>query len=384
LHYSLIYNLLLVTTNYYDLQTQKKTVDTSDRTSELKAFDDTKAGVKGLLDAGVKTIPRIFHSRSQPNVDQREGGDDDARFSIPTIDLQGGKIQADSALRAEVMEKVRHACEKWGFFQVVNHGIPVNVLDEVIRGIREFHEQDSELKKEFYTRTPGKKVYYHSNYDLYQASSTDWRDTLGCFMAPNPPKPEELPSVCRDIVIEYSKHVMEVGLTLFEILSESLGLNPNHLKDMNCAEGLLLLGHCYPACPEPDLTFGASKHTDGTFITILLQDQVGGLQALYENQWVNVPPMYGALVVNVGDLLQLITNDKFISLAHRVRAKNVGPRTSVASFFRSERNTKVFGPIKELLSEENPQIYQEVDIKDYVRYYYSEGKENSPLLHFKL
>lgn len=84
------------------------------------------------------------------------------------------------------------------------------------------------------------------------------------------------------------------------------------------------------------------------------------------------------------NFVQLITNDKFISLAHRVRAKNVGPRTSVASFFRSERNTKVFGPIKELLSEENPQIYQEVDIKDYVRYYYSEGKENYPLLHFKL
>ncbi|KAK9931078.1 hypothetical protein M0R45_018373 [Rubus argutus] len=359
-------------------------VSTSDRTSELKAFDDTKAGVKGLHDAGLTKIPRIFHSISQPSVDQREGSDGDAEFSIPIIDLQGIIHGSDAALRAEVIEKVRYACEKWGFFQVVNHGIAANVLDEIIQGIREFHEQDSEIKKEFFTRTSGKKVYYLSNYDLYQSSSADWRDTFYCFMVPNPPKPEELPSVCREIVIEYSKHVMALGLTLFEILSEALGLNPNQLKDMNCAEGLVLKGHYYPACPEPELTLGISKHTDRGFITILLQDQVGGLQVLYENQWVDVPPMHGALVINVGDLLQLITNDKFISVVHRVRVKNVGPRTSVTSFFRSEGNSKFFRPIKELLSEENPQIYQEVDMKDYMRYHYSEGKETSPLVHFKL
>ncbi|KAK9943670.1 hypothetical protein M0R45_009271 [Rubus argutus] len=94
--------------------------------------------------------------------------------------------------------------------------------------------------------------------------------------------------------------------------------------------------------------------------------------------------MHGALVVNVGDLLQLITNDKFIGVVHRVRATNVGPRTSAASFFISEGNSRVFGPIKELLSEENPPIYQEIEMNDYVRYHYSAGKETSPLVHFKL
>ncbi|KAM3356531.1 hypothetical protein P3S68_023245 [Capsicum galapagoense] len=71
---------------------------------------------------------------------------------------------------------------------------------------------------------------------------------------------------------------------------------------------------------------GTSKHSDGDFITVVLQDHVGGLQVLHQNQWVDVPPSPGALVVNIGDLLQLISNDKYISVEHRVLANKVGPR----------------------------------------------------------
>lgn len=97
---------------------------------------------------------------------------------------------------------------------------------------------------------------------------------------------------------------MRLGSCLFEVLSEALGLGSNHLEEMGCAEGLAVLSHYYPPCPEPELTFGTSKHSDNDFLTVLLQDQIGGLQVLYEDQWVDVPPVPGALVVNVGDLLQ--------------------------------------------------------------------------------
>ena len=111
--------------------------------------------------------------------------------------------------------------------------------------------------------------------------------------------------ICRDIVAEYSKQVKALGTTIFELLSEALGLDPSYLEEMDCTKALYVMGQYYPKCPEPELTMGISKHTDCDFITILLQDQIGGLQVLHENHWVNAPPVRGALVVNIGDILQV-------------------------------------------------------------------------------
>ncbi|GMH29209.1 hypothetical protein Nepgr_031052 [Nepenthes gracilis] len=274
-----------------------------DRMTELKAFDETKAGVKGILDAGVTKLPRIFVNEQSLPLDQLPvvGGDAQAE-GIPVIDLDG--VSDDPAKRKEIVKEILDACGSWGFFQIINHGIPQSMLDEIRDGVRKFHELPTAAKQAYYTREPGKKFSYFSNYYLYKGPVTNWRDTIIANMAPNPVDPEDFPEVCRDIIIEYSKKVKRLGHMLFELFSEGMGLSPNHLTDMDCEEEMLLLGHYYPRCPEPEKAIGINNHKDNDFLTILLQDFVGGLQVLQEDKWVDVPYVPGALVINTGDLLQ--------------------------------------------------------------------------------
>ncbi|KAG7568854.1 Oxoglutarate/iron-dependent dioxygenase [Arabidopsis thaliana x Arabidopsis arenosa] len=359
---------------------------TNDRASEVKAFDEMKIGVKGLVDTGVTQIPRIFH---HPHLNLTDSNLllSSTTMVIPTIDLKGGVFNESTVTREIVVPMIRDAVEKFGFFQVINHGIPIDVMEKMKDGIRGFHEQDSDVRKKFYTRDITKKVKYNTNFDLYSSPSANWRDTLSCFMSPDVPKTEDLPDICGEIMLEYSKRVMKLGELIFELLSEALGLDPNHLKEMDCTKGLLMLSHYYPPCPEPDLTFGTSQHSDRSFLTILLQDHIGGLQVLQNGYWVDVPPVPGALLVNLGDLLQLMTNDKFLSVEHRVLAnRGEEPRISVASFFvHPLPSLRVYGPIKKLLSVQNLPKYRDTTVSEYTNHYMARGLDGkSVLLDFKI
>lgn len=174
------------------------------RESELKALDESKSGVKGVVDGGnLVKIPRIF-IHEQQRLHKYSTRSSDSKVSIPVVDVGGltNDIEDGSKNRGRIIDQVGDACEKWGFFQVVNHGIPESVLEAMIDGVRGFHEQDAEVKKSFYTRDAmNKKVVYNTNFDLYQTPATQWRDTLTCVVAPCRPDPQDLPAVCRYVII---------------------------------------------------------------------------------------------------------------------------------------------------------------------------------------
>ncbi|RZB99267.1 Cell division control protein 48-like E isoform B [Glycine soja] len=160
--------------------------------SEIKAFDDSKTGVQGLVENGVTKVPLMFYCENS-NLNDGVTNASNSKISIPIIDLTG--IHDDPILRDHVVGKVRYACEKWGFFQVINHGIPTQVLDEMIKGTCRFHQQDAKVRKEYYTHKVSQKVAYLSNYTLFEDPSADWRDTLAFSLAPHPPEAEEFPAV---------------------------------------------------------------------------------------------------------------------------------------------------------------------------------------------
>ncbi|MBA0857462.1 hypothetical protein Goshw_012809 [Gossypium schwendimanii] len=351
-----------------------------DRTKELKQFDDTKTGVKGLVDSGILNVPKIF-VRPAEDLAADELNSSQKTIEVPVIDLSN---IGDSIRRKEIVNEVKIASGEWGFFQVINHGIPLSVLDEMIEGIRLFNEQDLELKKEMYSRDSAKKVKFHSNFDLYTSKTADWRDTLQLTFLDSDPDPSQMPPVCRKSTMEYFKHMKRLGEALFELLSEALGLQPDHLNSIGCSKGCSTVTHYYPPCPQPELTLGVRKHADAGILTVLLQNHMGGLQVLHDSQWFDVHPTRGGLVINVGDLLQVLSNNKFKSVKHRAISSHVGPRISVACFFSGHASLldKPFGPIKKLISEANPPRYEEFLLKEYFAKFFASSLDSKPPIDY--
>ncbi|CAN0842407.1 1-aminocyclopropane-1-carboxylate oxidase homolog 4 [Linum grandiflorum] len=270
-----------------------------DRQKEVRDFDESKLGVKGLVDTGISTIPRFFiHKNFKPPAAK----DDDNDVVIPTIDLSGVDLPER---RAKIAEQISDASRQLGFFQIVNHEIPVETLDRFVGAVRGFHELPKEEKAKLYHREFGRGVSFFSNIDLLHSQAASWRDTLQMRLGPELPDLESIPEICRNEVIEWSESSKRVAELLMELLCEGLGLKSKALKERRFLESRVMVGHYYPYCPQPDLTVGIASHTDPGALTLLLQDQVGGLQVKSGEKWVDVDPVRGALVVNIGDLLQV-------------------------------------------------------------------------------
>nr|XP_028958455.1 1-aminocyclopropane-1-carboxylate oxidase homolog 3-like [Malus domestica] len=166
---------------------------------EMKKFDETKAGVKGLVDSGVTKLPRMFKHPPEdlPSPNHNNGI---SNRQVPVIDLEDVE---DSEMRSKIINDLRKAAEEWGFFQIVNHSVPLGVMDDVLKGIRRFHEQPQEAKEVWYSRDFTKKVNFVSNAEFKVSLPACWRDTLSCKVLEDEHNFEAIPEICRAEIKEY-------------------------------------------------------------------------------------------------------------------------------------------------------------------------------------
>lgn len=190
--------------------------------------------------------------------------------------------------------------------------------------------------------------------------------------------------VRRDQVLEYINWTKPVIRKLLNILLSGIKVkNFDESKESALMGSPVVTLLHYPICPNPDLAAGAGRHSDVSSITVLLQDEVGGLyvREAENDKWIHVTPVKGALVVNIGDVLQIMSNDRYKSIEHRVFVSGSKNRVSVPIFVNPSPNA-VIGPLPEVLEDGEKPLYKEVVYSDYFSYFFSKGHDGKKTIDF--
>lgn len=273
--------------------------------------------------------------------------------------------------RGATMERIKDACENWGFFELVNHEISHDLLDTVERMTKEHYKKCMEQRF--------KEMVASKALEGVEAEITDmdWESTFFLRHLPvsNISQVPDLDHEYRKIMKEFAAKLEKLAEELLDLLCENLGLEKGYLKNAFHGSKGPNFGtkvSNYPPCPNPDLIKGLRAHTDAGGIILLFQDdKVSGLQLLKDGEWVDVPPMRHSIVINLGDQLEVITNGKYKSVLHRVIAQTDGNRMSLASFY-NPGNDAVIYPAPALLEKEateKEQVYPKFVFDDYMKLY---------------
>ena len=271
--------------------------------------------------------------------------------TMPRIDL--APFLAGSGVEA-VAHEIDAACREFGFFTVVNHGVDPALCSRVAELAREFFALPETEKArvamihggrawrgwfplhgELTSGAPDHKEGYYFGRDL---DPTDPRVVAGLPLH-GPNLWPEAPSALRPVLTEYLRALESVGRHLVRAISIGLGLGPDTLTNHWFRDPVILLRlfHYPPPDPGPPdhgaPNHGVGEHTDYGFLTMLWQDQQGGLEVRTNAGWVPVPPEPEVFVCNIGDMLERLTAGRYRSTPHRVRSPQDGERISIPFFF---------------------------------------------------
>ncbi|XVE90466.1 hypothetical protein DITRI_Ditri20bG0080200 [Diplodiscus trichospermus] len=325
-------------------------------------------GVKGLSEMGLRAHPKRY---IQPLEERMCMTNILAQETIPIIDMSNWKDP-------DVAKSICDAASKWGFFQIVNHAVPVEVLENVKDATYKFFGLPAEVKNKYSKdQSPSNNVRFGTSFSPQAEKALEWKDYLSLFYASQEKASALWPPVCRDQVLDYMKKSEVVIKQLLQVLMK--GLNVNEIDE---TKESLLMGsmrtnlNYYPICPNPELTVGVGRHSDVSTLTILLQDQIGGLfvRGNQGDNWIHVPPIKGSLVINVGDALQILSNGRYRSVEHRVVANGSKNRISVPIFV-NPRPRDIIGPLPELIESGEKPIYKQVLYSDYVKHFFRKAHD---------
>jgi isopenicillin N synthase-like dioxygenase len=277
---------------------------------------------------------------------------------IPIIDFAGVRARDPAALRAAA-RAVHQACAGVGFFYIVGHGVPSNVIETAAQAARRFFAFGPEAKQSVAANANHRGFHAKGDALMYGASKPDAKEfySVGLELNADDPSvrageplrgPNNWPSFMpelRPALYGYFEEMAACGADLLRVVALSLGLDeaffaPRYTKPLQRTQIIY-----YP--PQPPKSeaeeFGVAPHSDYGCITLLWQDDNGGLQvrSVASKSWIDAPPIPGTLVINVGDLLARWTNGRFSSTHHRVINRSGRERYSIATFFDPNFSTIV-------------------------------------------
>ncbi|KAF6163350.1 hypothetical protein GIB67_025214 [Kingdonia uniflora] len=291
--------------------------------------------------------------------------------SIPVIDLDGIDNAITSNRRESAVHDIASACVEWGFFlQIVNHGVKASLMKEMLRVADGFFSLTCEEKMKYASNNVMDPVRYGTSLNTSAPHQLHWRDYLRHFGHPLENSyhlwPENPPNY-RSVAKEYLEEIWRLKTKIAGCISESLGLDKDYIEKSLGKGCQIIASNYYPPCPQPHLTLGLAAHSDHGGITILMQNDVDGLQVRYKDIWIPVEYVASSFVVNIGDYIEILSNGRYKSVEHRGLVNKKRTRISIAVGHGPEMTT-ILAPANELVDEKEKPNYKPIVYKDYIRF----------------
>ncbi|KAK8503397.1 hypothetical protein V6N13_016587 [Hibiscus sabdariffa] len=309
----------------------------------------------------LRELPDSYAWNHQPDSDYPSSADAE---SVPIIDLTD----------PNAVQAIGHACKTWGVFQVINHGVPTHLFDMVESTSRDLFSLPVNQKLKAARSPDGISGYGFARISSF-FSKLMWSEGFTIVGSPQEHFrqlwPHNYINHC-DVIKEYKQEMKKLAGRLMCLMLGSLGITAEQdikwagpKADFNEASAALQLNY-YPACPDPDRAMGLAAHTDSTLLTILYQNNTSGLQVLREGVgWIKVPPIPDALVINIGDLMHILSNASFPSVLHRAMVNRTCHRLSIAYLYGPSSSVKI-SPHPKLVGPSQPPLYRPVTWNEYL------------------